>query len=150
MPALTEYRQPGSPIDDTTETLGLPLPHHLNDGHDDVLRLRAGLELIDSAVQLLGLDMDSRDAELSARAALLEWTAARPPTVAYSYDAKGRVQSITHHVNGAPRTATLTYDAQGRVATNAYPVAGGALRTETYHYDEAGRLTRSTAVETQP
>ncbi|RYF02242.1 MAG: hypothetical protein EOO32_00660 [Comamonadaceae bacterium] len=144
------YRQLGSPVDERTELLGLPLPHLLNDQRDDVPRMRDALAAIDAAVQLLGLDMDSRDADLSARAALLEWAGARPQSVVYGYDAQGRMQSITQTVGGTPRTATLTYDAQGRVATHTYPVSGGALCKETYHYDDAGRLTGSTAVETQP
>ena len=123
----------GQPIDDRTAALGLPLPHIGNYQEDDVPRLRAALELIDTALQLMGLDMDSRDdalaaadQALAARAALLEYTAARPTTVVYGYDA------------------------QGRVATVAFPVPGGLLRTETLTYDAEGRATGATAVETNP
>ena len=123
----------GQPIDDRTAALGLPLPHIGNYQEDDVPRLRAALELIDTALQLMGLDMDSRDdalaaadQALAARAALLEYTAARPTTVVYGYDA------------------------QGRVATVAYPVAGGLVRTETFNYDAQGRASGTTAVETNP
>ena len=123
----------GQPIDDRTAALGLPLPHIGNYQEDDVPRLRAALELIDTALQLLGLDMDSRDDALSAadqalaaRAALLEYAAGRPSAVVYGYDA------------------------QGRVATVAYPVPGGLVRTETLTYDAQGRASGATAVETNP
>ena len=123
----------GQPIDERTAALALPLPHIANHQEDDVPRIRAALELIDTALQLMGLDMDSRDdalaaadQALAARAALLEYTAARPTTVVYGYDA------------------------QGRVATVAYPVAGGLQRTETFTYDAQGRASGTTAVETNP
>ena len=125
----------GQPIDDRTAALALPLPHIRNYQEDDVPRLRAALELIDTALQLMGLDMDSRDdalaaadQALAARAALLEYTAARPTAVVYGYDAQGRVATVTATVGGVARVTTYTYDAQGRVATVAYPVAGGLLR----------------------
>ena len=123
----------GQPIDERTAALALPLPHIGNYQEDDVPRLRTALELIDTALQLMGLDMDSRDdalaaadQALAARAALLEYTAARPTTVVYGYDA------------------------QGRVATVAYPVPGGLVRTETLTYDAQGRASGATAVETNP
>ena len=123
----------GQPIDERTAALALPLPHIGNYQEDDVPRLRAALELIDTALQLMGLDMDSRDdalaaadQALAARAALLEYTAARPTTVVYGYDA------------------------QGRVATVSYPVAGGLVRTETFNYDAQGRASGATAVESNP
>lgn len=140
----------GQPIDQRTDTLGLPLPHIDNWQEDDVPRMREAIALIDLAVHLLGLDVDGRDDAMGARAALLEWAAARPSAVQYAYDAEGRVQTITQTVGGAQRITTLTYDAEGRVATTATPVAGGAVRTETYHYDNAGRLTGSTAAEVTP
>lgn len=43
------YREPGNPIDDRSSHLDLPLPHHLNDTHDDVLRLREALGVVDAA-----------------------------------------------------------------------------------------------------
>ena len=123
----------GQPIDERTAALALPLPHIGNYQEDDVPRLRAALELIDTALQLMGLDMDSRDdalaaadQALAARAALLEYTAARPTAVVYGYDA------------------------QGRVATVAFPVPGGLVRTETLTYDAQGRASGATAVETNP
>ena len=56
----------GQPIDERTAALALPLPHIGNYQEDDVPRLRAALELIDTALQLMGLDMDSRDDALAA------------------------------------------------------------------------------------
>jgi len=53
MVALTEYRQPGNPVDERSAELDLPLPHWLNDAHDDVMRLRSALGLIDAAHRLL-------------------------------------------------------------------------------------------------
>jgi YD repeat-containing protein len=151
------YRTLGNPIDERTAALNLPLPNRLNDSRDDVGRLRLALELIDTALQLMGLDMDSRDdaldaadKALAARAALLEYTAARPTAVVYGYDAQGRVAAVTATVGGVDRVTAYTYDAQGRVATVAYPVAGGLLRTETLTYDAQGRVTGATAVETNP
>ncbi len=147
----------GQPIDERTAALQLPLPHLSNWQDDDVPRLRTALDLIDAAMQLLGLDMDTRDEALASRAqrledraALLEYGAARPSAVAYSYDAQGRVAAITQTMGGAARTTTLTYDLQGRVATAAYPVAGGATRTDTYNYDAAGRVGSVTSVEAKP
>ena len=123
----------GQPIDERTAALALPLPHIGNYQEDDVPRLRAALELIDTAMQLMGLDMDSRDdalaaadQALAARAALLEYAAGRPTAVVYGYDA------------------------QGRVATVAYPVAGGLVRTETFNYDAQGRASGAAAVESNP
>lgn len=43
----------GQPIDERTAALALPLPHIGNYQEDDVPRLRAALELIDTALQLL-------------------------------------------------------------------------------------------------
>ena len=147
----------GQPIDERTDALALPLPHIGNYQEDDVPRLRAALELIDTALQLMGLDMDSRDDALAAadqaldaRAVLLEYAAGRPSAVVYGYDAQGRVASVTATVGGVARVTSYTYDAQGRVATVAYPVPGGLLRTETLTYDAQGRVTGATAVETNP
>lgn len=148
---VTTYRTLGDPVNERTSTLELPLPHRLNDSRDDVERMRVAFELIDTAMQLMGLDMDSRDDALGARTALLEWAAARPAAVAYGYDAQGRVQTATATVGGVQRVTTFTYNAQSRVATASYLVAGGANRTETFNYDAAtGRLTGVTAVETAP
>ena len=120
-------------------------------------RLRAALELIDTALQLMGLDMDSRDDALAAadqaldaRAVLLEYAAGRPSAVVYGYDAQGRLATATATVGGVDRVTTYTYDAQGRVATVAFPVPGGLLRTETLTYDAQGRVTGATAMETNP
>ena len=140
----------GQPIDERTAALALPLPHIGNYQEDDVPRLRAALELIDTALQLMGLDMDSRDDALASRAALLEYDAGRPSAVVYGYDAQGRVATVTATVGGVARVTTYTYDAQGRVATAAYPVAGGLVRTETFNYDAQGRASGATAVESNP
>ncbi|WP_052711994.1 RHS repeat domain-containing protein [Paracidovorax citrulli] len=141
----------GKPVDDRTDGLALPKPSLSNFQEDDVPRIRLALELIDDALQLLHLDMDTRDADLSARAALLEFAAARPSVVSYGYDAQGRVATITQTVAGALRTTTLGYDAQGRIATAAYPVAGGAVRTDTYQYDAGtGRLAGVASTEAKP
>ena len=140
----------GQPIDERTAALALPLPHIGNYQEDDVPRLRTALELIDTALQLMGLDMDSRDDALASRAALLEYDAARPTAVVYGYDAQGRVATVTATVGGVARVTTYTYDAQGRVATVAYPVAGGLVRTETFNYDAQGRAIGTTGLETNP
>ena len=140
----------GQPIDERTAALALPLPHIGNYQEDDVPRLRAALELIDTALQLMGLDMDSRDDALASRAALLEYDAGRPSAVVYGYDAQGRVATVTATVGGVARVTTYTYDAQGRVTTVAYPVPGGLVRTETFNYDAQGRASGATAVETNP
>ena len=140
----------GQPIDERTAALALPLPHIGNYHEDDVPRLRTALELIDTALQLMGLDMDSRDDALASRAALLEYDAGRPSAVVYGYDAQGRVATVTATVGGVARVTTYTYDAQGRVATVSYPVAGGLVRTETFNYDAQGRASGATAVESNP
>lgn len=138
----------GQPVDDRTAGLGLPKPSLSNYEDDDVPRARTALDMIDDALQLLHMDMDTRDAAMSARADLLEFAAARPSAVAFGYDSQGRVSTITQTVAGNSRATTLTYDAQGRVATAAYPVAGGALRTDTYTYDAGtGRLSGVTSTE---
>lgn len=140
----------GQPIDQRTDALGLPLPHIDNFHEDDVPRLREALALIDLAIHLMGQDVAGRDAAIKARADLLEWAGARPDSVTYGYDAAGRVATVTSTVAGVDRVTTYTYDAQGRPATVMFPVAGGALRTETFHYDAAGRVTSTTAVEAHP
>ncbi len=141
----------GQPIDQRTDGLQLPMPHLSNWHEDDVPRMRTALQMIDTAMQLMALDMDSRDSDLSVRTTLLEYAAGRPSAVAYGYDAQGRVISVTQTVAGAQRTTAMTYDAQGRVATAAYPVAGGAMRTDTYNYDAGtGRLASVTSAEVKP
>ncbi|GEM_PF-6309254 len=50
------YREPGNPIDDRSSHLDLPLPHHLNDTHDDVVRLREALALLDSLLAAVQKD----------------------------------------------------------------------------------------------
>ena len=116
----------GHPIDQRTDALALPLPHIDNWHEDDVPRLRTAFELLDTALQLMGLDIDGRDDAMGARAALLEWAAARPSAVAYGYDSEGRVATATH------------------------PVAGGLTRTDTYSYDAQGRVSGIASVETNP
>lgn len=140
----------GHPIDQRTQTLGLPLPHIDNWHEDDVPRLRAAFTLIDLAMQVMGQDILDRAAAMGARVGLLEWAGARPSAVAYAYDGEGRVQTITATVGGVARVTALTYDAQGRVATSAYPVAGGGMRTDTYSYDAQGRVSGIASVETHP
>lgn len=138
----------GQPIDQRTAHLALPLVHIDNWHEDDVPRLRAAMELLDAAMELMGLDVATRDAAMAARVASLEWAGARPSGISYGYDAEGRVQTVTYTVGGQQRTSTITYDDQGRMATVAYPVASGATRTETYHYDSAsGDITGMTATE---
>ncbi|MFN3437780.1 MAG: RHS repeat domain-containing protein [Acidovorax sp.] len=140
----------GEPIDQRTDALDLPLPHIDNWHEDDVPRLRAAFVLIDTALQLMGLDMDSRDDALSARLALLEWAGARSSSAAYTYDAEGRITAIAETMGGQARTTTFTFDAQGRVATSTYTVAGGATRTETYQYHpDTGMLTGMVANEVE-
>lgn len=137
----------GQPIDQRTAVLDLPLPHIDNWHEDDVPRLRTALALIDTAINLLDMDMDAREAAMGARATLLEWAAARAADVAYAYDEQGRLQTVTATVAGVQRVTIYTYDAQGRLAAVSYPVAGGATRTETFQYDTQGRVSGVTAVE---
>lgn len=140
----------GHPIDQRTDALDLPLPHIDNWHEDDVPRLRAAFELLDTALQLMGLDIDGRDDAMGARAALLEWATARPSAVAYGYDSEGRVQTITATAVGVERLTAYGYDAEGRVATATYPVAGGLTRTDTYSYDAQGRVSGITSEESEP
>lgn len=138
----------GQPIDQRTAHLALPLVHIDNWHEDDVPRLRMAMELIDAAMELMGLDVAARDAAMDARVALLEWAGARPSGINYDYDPDGRVQTVTYTVGEQQRIRTITYDDQGRMETVAYPVAGGATRTETYHYDSiTGDITGMTATE---
>jgi RHS repeat-associated protein len=53
-----------------------------------------------------------------------------------SYDAKGRLQTVTQ----GTRTVTYTYNPQGRLATVTDPLS----RTVSYGYDAAGRVTSTT------
>ena len=71
----------GQPIDERTAALALPLPHIANHQEDDVTRNRAALEQIDTALQLMSLDMDSRDDALAAAAQAL----ASDPSIAHQY-----------------------------------------------------------------
>ena len=63
----------GQPINDSTQWMGLPLPHIDNYQEDDVLRLRAGFEMIDAGVQLMMQELDTKadDAQVSAAVAQL-------------------------------------------------------------------------------
>ena len=55
----------GHPIDQRTQSLGLPLPHIDNWHEDDVPRLRAAFTLIDLALQVMGQDILDRAAHVS-------------------------------------------------------------------------------------
>jgi RHS repeat-associated protein len=59
------------------------------------------------------------------------------PSVSYSYDTAGRVQTRTD----ASGITTYTYDPLGRLAARAHTAGGGTL---TYGYDLAGNLTSET------
>ncbi|KEH11383.1 hypothetical protein GY15_29130 [Delftia sp. 670] len=50
------------PVEETTEHLQLPLPHHDNKLEFDVVRLRAALRLLDGVVHGMGLSIDTKAA----------------------------------------------------------------------------------------
>ena len=58
--------------------------------------------------------------------------------VNYTYDARGRVASVSHGTGAAARTSTFTYDALDRVSTVTDP----AMRVSGYLYDAADRIIR--------
>lgn len=52
----------------------------------------------------------------------------------YEYDRLGRVKSVTETIEGAPRTRAYTYDARGRLETVS--TSAGGLLLATYLYDD--------------
>ncbi|MGH7339938.1 MAG: RHS repeat protein, partial [Candidatus Rokuibacteriota bacterium] len=63
----------------------------------------------------------------------------------FTYNTQGRVQTITRGVYPDHRTYTLTYDTKQRLATIQDPL----LRTVTFGYDDADRVTVQTFPDTR-
>ncbi len=60
--------------------------------------------------------------------------------VAYAYDARGRLETITQGSDGDARTVTFGYDAAGYLAS----ITDALGRNAGFAYDPAGRITRQT------
>ena len=69
-----------------------------------------------------------------------------PSSSSITYDAQGRISTMTQQINGKAATSTLGYDAQGRVAL-VQTTYNGRQRTETVEFDTQGRPTATTATE---
>lgn len=92
---------------------------------------------IDAAV--LAAETAAANVQAEIDAALAE-----PDSAAYTYDANGRVASVSETVGVDTRTTVLTYDANGRVDTKEVTFRG-VQRTETFTYDAQGRIDTMTA-----
>ncbi|MBX6386621.1 MAG: sugar-binding protein, partial [Microbispora sp.] len=67
-------------------------------------------------------------------------------TKVYTYEAGGRVATVTETANGVTRTTATTYDPAGRVLeTRVTGGVGTAVPTVTNTYDAAGRVVKTTA-----
>jgi len=60
--------------------------------------------------------------------------------VAFTYDPRGRLQTLTQGTGGTVRTSTFTYNPQGFLASLTDPLS----RTVSFGYDAAGRVTSQT------
>ena len=74
---------------------------------------------------------------------LSAWT-----SIAYTYDAQGRVATVTEtFAGGGNRQTTYTYNSAGRVQS-VVATRNGKTRTETYSYNANGALVSVQATET--
>lgn len=147
-------------VDERTPNLGLLLPHPANELDDDVLRVRATLEIIDTAMQLMGLELGdiskaslglgnvdntsdaNKPVSIAMAAALAGKLSAVPVTTNMSVTRVGnRVTAVTE--DGV--VTSISYNANGSVNTVSYP-RNGKTRTETYAYN-SGVLTGMSAAE---
>jgi YD repeat-containing protein len=60
--------------------------------------------------------------------------------VAFSYDTRGRLSTVTQGTGGSARTSTFTYNPQGFLASITDPLS----RTVSFTYDLVGRVTTQT------
>ncbi|MDA8444766.1 hypothetical protein [Paracidovorax valerianellae] len=111
------FRQLGSPVDERTDALHLPLPHLLNDSRDDVQRLRAALTLIDAAHFLL----DSTKADAATVALAL---AGKVGTAQHEALANVVGTKLAADFSGLPAAQAL--DGLERLALNKAGAAAGA------------------------
>jgi RHS repeat-associated protein len=65
--------------------------------------------------------------------------------IAYSYDALGRLSTITQGMGATARTSTLNYNAKNELTSIQDPL----LRTVGFAYDLAGRITTQTLPDTR-
>ena len=149
MAALTEYRQPGDPVDERTSALNLPRPHWLNDAHDDVLRLRAALDLIDAAHKLLA-DGKADKAALQALA-LANADAMEASELATAHEIAEMAEQLAQQdqqlsaaitllqADTARATATVVTLTAGRITAIRRTVAG-VERVTALTFDAAGRV----------
>ena len=166
--ALTlQYREPGNPVDESTEGLHLPLPHWLNDTHDDVVRLRAALAQIDAAhgrladakadktaLQALSASTSAaieagRQASADQQAALaaqLDQQSQQLGASVAQLDQRSQQQGasvVLLQAETARASASAVTFGSGRVASIRHTVAG-VDRTTTLTYDSAGRVATAT------
>ena len=146
------YRTLGNPVDERTPTLGLPLPHLLNDSRDDVDRLRQALDLIDAAQQLVELALADKaeGTELAALAlsttnalalkASSDSVQALADSTADALALKASADDVALLGQGAARAseAVLGYTA-GRL-TSITETLDGMPRVTNITYDGTGRL----------
>lgn len=69
-----------------------------------------------------------------------------PAQASYAMDDQGRINTVTETVGTDTRTTELTYNNQNLV-TEQKVTFRGAVRTETYSYDDNGNITALNAVE---
>ena len=115
------YRTLGDPVDERTPTLGLPLPHRLNDSRDDVERLRQALDLIDMAQQLVELALADK-AEGTELAALAQSTATALASKASTASVEGLAQATVDALAlkaSADALATAVGTLNAAIATKA-------------------------------
>ena len=115
------YRTLGDPVDERTPTLGLPLPHRLNDSRDDVERLRQALDLIDMAQQLVELALADK-AEDTDLASLAQSTATALASKASTASVEGLAQATVDALAlkaSADALATAVGTLNAAIATKA-------------------------------
>lgn len=87
-------------------------------------------------------------AEQTARQEAIGEATAQPNESALTFDAAGRITTITETLPTGDRVTTASYDASGRISQLVI-VSDGTTRTETYTYNANGQLTSITATETR-
>lgn len=139
-----------SVINDTTQALGLPLPHPSNNLQDDVLRVRSALHAVDTALDALQQTIVQKADDATTVQALgqlrLAVSALDTDKIASVNGVAGVNIKLTpaHMALGpanGPSTRAFTYDGQGRVTQMTEQIQGQAATT-AFAYDGQGRVTQ--------
>lgn len=116
-------------FDDRTTRYSLALPHPSNQLDEDVARLRASLNQIDSLLSFAITKLASDDPFIDDFQGILD--SLKPALLALS-------------VIESPVASVFTYDASGRIASSDETLAGGETRVTVFTYNGDGTLNTET------